>query len=305
MLTVTTPAPASGVADNWKGNNPFLFWDPTAHSGGSEFRKSDGMHFRRVYPKRTCDKSCTLDHAHEDVFNPMYDPWGHFWKKLVPYVILNYSALTSGGYGRRFIEPRRAEFTKLGQLGVNGRMTLGNARWLLMAGVFAVGFLGCEVGTSVRLDKGPSFSLDGSGRVVSFSVWGPRPGHKIATPLDAKSLLWKIEPMSSSPSGVMAVLLDIKYGSVPQGYAQIVPNNGAALPFAPGQIYYFAAETTGAPGGEGFFYMRSNGPILVNVPELCESSYVGDVKPVKCGTGEPYVEPSDLEEFVRVNRVQR
>jgi hypothetical protein len=29
------------------------------------------------------------------------------------------------------------------------------------------------------------------------------------------------------------------------------------------------------------------------------------VKPVKCGTNEPYVEPKDLEKFVQENRVQK
>ena len=45
-------------------------------------------------------------------------------------------------------------------------------------------------------------------------------------------------------------------------------------------------------------------PVLINVPGLCESAFVGDVKPVKCGTSEQYVEPKDLEKFVQENRVR-
>ena len=71
---------------NWSSWNPFLFWDPIAHSGGWEYRKPDGMHFRMVYPKKPCDQTCTLDEAHNDNYNPMYDPSGHFWHELVPYV---------------------------------------------------------------------------------------------------------------------------------------------------------------------------------------------------------------------------
>jgi len=67
--------------------NPFLFWDPIAHSGGWEFRKPDGMHIRMKYPDKPCDKTCTLDEAHNDAYNPMYDPWGHFWYELVPYIV--------------------------------------------------------------------------------------------------------------------------------------------------------------------------------------------------------------------------
>lgn len=65
------------------GSNPFLFWDPIAHSGGWEFRKPDGMHFRMKYPK-FCDDGCTLDQFHEDTHNPMFDPWGHVWYDVLP-----------------------------------------------------------------------------------------------------------------------------------------------------------------------------------------------------------------------------
>jgi hypothetical protein len=177
---------------------------------------------------------------------------------------------------------------------------------LLSVASMAVLDLGCEVGTSVRLEGGPSFALEGSGRLASLSVYGPRPGHKIATPLDTKSLVWNIEPMKGSPSGVLVTGMDdLTYGKVPKGYVQTFPSSGAAVPLATGQVYAFFADTTGASGANGFFYMDKNAPILINVPGLCQSAFVGDVKPVKCGTSEPYVEPKDLEEFVRENRVQK
>jgi len=62
-------------AGNWATQNPFLFWDPIFHSGGSEWRSRTGFHFRRKYT--LCDHSCTLDEFHIDDHNPMYDPWGH------------------------------------------------------------------------------------------------------------------------------------------------------------------------------------------------------------------------------------
>ena len=73
--------------DNWVTLNPFLFWDPIAHSGGWEFRKKDGMHIRMKYPNKPCDKTCQLDEAHNDDYNPMFDPWGHLWNELLPYVV--------------------------------------------------------------------------------------------------------------------------------------------------------------------------------------------------------------------------
>jgi hypothetical protein len=98
--------------------------------------------------------------------------------------------------------------------------------------------------------------------------------------------------------------MNLLYGRVPTGYLQTVPGKGAAPTLTPDLVYYFFAETTGASGAEGFFYMDKTIPIPINVPGLCESAFVGDVKPVKCGTNEPYVEPKDLEKFVEENRVR-
>lgn len=176
---------------------------------------------------------------------------------------------------------------------------------ILLSGLCSLALLGCEVKTSVRVEGGPSFSLDGSGRLVSFSVYAPQPGHKIATLLDAKSLAWNIEPMKDSPLGALVTGMDLTYGNVPKGYLQAFPQSGTAVPLPTGQVYAFRAETTGAPGASGFFYMDKTVPILVEVPGLCPSAFVGDVKPIRCGTNEPYIEPKDLEQFVREHRIQK
>jgi len=162
---------------------------------------------------------------------------------------------------------------------------------------------GCEVSTSAKIRQGPTFSLDGSGRLVFFRVYGPRQGRKIATPVDDQSLMWSIAPTSNSPSGALVSGMDIAYGKVPEGYSQKFPSDGAALPLATGQVYIFDGETTGASGVNGFFYMAQSGPVLIDVPGLCGSAFVGDAKPVKCGTNETFVEPKDLEQFVKEHRV--
>jgi hypothetical protein len=163
--------------------------------------------------------------------------------------------------------------------------------------------LGCEVKTSASLGGGPSFLLDGSGHLASFTVYAPQPGRKIATPNDTKSEVWSIRPLSGR--GEMVARMNLLYGRVPDGYVQTVPAKGAVPALPPGLVYHFFAETTGAPGAEGYFYIDQTTPILVNVPDLCATAFVGDVKPVKCTTGEPYVEPKDLEKFVQENRVQK
>jgi hypothetical protein len=173
---------------------------------------------------------------------------------------------------------------------------------VVIAGLFLFTSLGCEVRTSARLGIGPSFSLNGSGRLASFTVYGPRPGHKIATPNDAKSELWSIQP-SGGYGSVPVAHMSLVYGNPPEGYAQTVPGQGHAPALTAGFVYYFFIETTGAPGKDGFFYMDKTAPILIRVPDLCESGFNGDVQPLRCGTKEPYSEPNDLDEFVRQNRV--
>ena len=140
---------------------------------------------------------------------------------------------------------------------------------------------GCEVSTSATIHRGPTFSLDGSGRLVSFRVYGPQISRKIATPNDEKSLVWSIKPITGY-GGALVARMEVVYGAVSRGYAQAVPVTGTAPVLRSGLVYYFFAETTGAGGAEGFFYMDGTTPVLINVPGLCESAFVGDVKPVKC-----------------------
>ncbi len=110
--------------------------------------------------------------------------------------------------------------------------------------------------------------------------------------------------MRGSTSGLLITDVDVAYGTVPKGYAQTFPVNGTALPVVAGQVYAFIAETTGAQGAHGFFYVDKSAPIQINVG-VCPSHFVGDVEPVKCGTDEAFAEPKDLEEFVRENRVKK
>jgi hypothetical protein len=172
---------------------------------------------------------------------------------------------------------------------------------LVMVGLVLVG---CEVRTSVKLAGGPSFSFDGSGRLASFTIYGPRSGHKIATPNDDISQVWSIQPSNGFADSILVASMNLRYGSVPKGYTQTVPRSGYAPALPTGLVYYFIAETTGAPWAQGFFFMDRIGPVRISVPGLCPSAFIGDVKPVKCGTSEPYIEPSDMEKFVEENRVQ-
>jgi hypothetical protein len=164
-------------------------------------------------------------------------------------------------------------------------------------------FLACEVSTSARIHSGPTFSLSGSGRLASFRIYGPSPGRRIATPFDEKSLAWRVRPIVGYLEGELVQGLDIEYGKTPRAYVQIVPATGTPSALQKGQVYWFFAETTDAPGASGFFYFDGSTAIEIEVPGLCQSAFVGDVKPLKCGTQEPYVEQQDLELFVRQHRL--
>ncbi len=182
-------------------------------------------------------------------------------------------------------------------------MNAKNAIPLLLVESCLFALLGCEVTTSASLGSGPSFSLDGSGHLVSFTINAPQSGRKIAVPNDAKSEAWSFRTSNNS-RGEPVVNMKLLYGRVPSGYVQTTPRGGTAAALSPGLVYYFFAETTGATGAEGFFYMDGSTPISINVPGLCPSAFVGDVKALKCGTHEPYIEPKDLEKFVQENRVR-
>jgi len=183
-------------------------------------------------------------------------------------------------------------------------MTLKKTAAVLGAELCLLATLGCEVKTSVRVERGPSFSFDGSGRLASFTIYGPQPGHKIATPYDDKSQVWSIQPSRGFPDSILVAGMNLVYGGIPKGYTQTVPHNGSAPALSTGLVYYFIAETTGAPWAQGFFYMDKSGPIRIAVPGLCPSAFTGDVRPLKCGTNEPFVEPKDLDQFNRENRIQ-
>jgi hypothetical protein len=117
--------------------------------------------------------------------------------------------------------------------------------------------------------------------------------------------MWSIEPQGVAAKGLSVANRELTYGKIPDGYVQTFPGHGPTNALSPGLVYAFEAETTGASGVDGFLYMDGNTPIVISVPGLCESAFTGDVKPVRCGTGETFVEPTDLEAFVRDHRLTK
>lgn len=183
----------------------------------------------------------------------------------------------------------------------------GSAVLSLLLTSCATCFFGCERerSTSVRVGAGPSFVFAGSGRLATFAVYSPLPGQKVAGPHpDAGTVAWKIKASGSYFEGAHVEGLQLTYGRMPSGYAQLVPDQSqTAPPLRPGAIYSFFAETTGAAADGGYFYVDSSGIVQpVEVPELCLTSKSGRDFKVNCTTKEPYQEPKDIEKYVREHR---
>ena len=171
-----------------------------------------------------------------------------------------------------------------------------------------------EKPTSVRITPGPSFALAGSGRLASFTVSAPQLGQKIAVPCNMRLfpcagvalVAWQIRASKGYEQGAAVQGLQVLYGKIPEGYIQAVPNQLEPAPsLTSGIIYGFSAETTDAPPKSGYFYMSRSGPIQVEVPDLCLTLINGEEVRVKCGTSQPYQEPTNLEQFADEHRATR
>jgi hypothetical protein len=172
--------------------------------------------------------------------------------------------------------------------------------------------LGCrEVPTSVEVRNGPSFRFRGSGRLASFTVSAPLPGHKIAAVCDTQiapcagraTPVWQIEATRGYFAGSSVNQLQIHYGDVPEGYTQIAPAGPQAPPALSSSLLYgFAAETTGAAGVAGIFHVQPSGAIeLLNTDISCEKPKDGEGRSVYCDP-DPYKEPTDLEKYVQEHK---
>jgi hypothetical protein len=166
---------------------------------------------------------------------------------------------------------------------------------------------GCEWErpTLVSVREGPTFAFAGNGRLATFTVYAPHNGKRIASPNpDVATIIWQIKASRGYFEGARVGGLQLTYGKVPDGYEQTTPSQPQqASPPTPGVVYSFFAETTDAPGIGGFFYMSQSGLTQISVPDICLKLINGGEVAVKCGTDEPYQEPTDLEKFAQEHRV--
>jgi hypothetical protein len=187
-------------------------------------------------------------------------------------------------------------------------MILRKAISFLTVGALLVLLGGCEppeVPTTVQVASGPSFSLLGSGRLASFTIFAPMSGQKVAYPdTDVASVVWQIQASKGYFERTRVQGLQLVYGKVPEGYAQTVPSGAQGPPvLAPGFVYSFFAESTGASVAGGSFYLDKFGAVQMLVPDLCLMQKNGHKVRVNCATKEPFQEPSDVNKYVREHRI--
>jgi hypothetical protein len=189
-------------------------------------------------------------------------------------------------------------------------MVLRRITLWIAAGALLVSLGGCEppeTPTSVQVGGGPSFSLSGSGRLASLTVFAPLNGQKVAYPdTDVSSVVWQVQASKGYFEGTRVQGLQLIYGKVPEGYSQSVPAGAQAPSALPaGFIYSFLAESTGAPVGGGSFYLDKSGAVQVLIPDLCLMQKSGHKVRVNCATKGPFQEPADIEKYVREHQTEQ
>jgi len=151
---------------------------------------------------------------------------------------------------------------------------ISSRAWFLFV-LFPVGFflmtLNFEQSTEIKLrgdSKGAELVLSGSGKLVELVVFSPQYATGAQTINDPKFVLWSIHPSEPMSWGEPVwVLRSIRYGIVPKGYTQSIPENGHAAPLTDSEKPYFLSVTTAnAPGTAGYFTVADGTPEWANNP---------------------------------------
>ena len=118
--------------------------------------------------------------------------------------------------------------------------------------------LNFEQPTEVKLRSGANgteFVLSGSGKLTKLMVFSPEYAKAAQTINDPKFALWSIHPTEPMSWGEPVwILRSIRYGGVPKGYTQSIPENGGPARLVDSEKpYLLSIETANAPGTAGYF----------------------------------------------------
>lgn len=138
----------------------------------------------------------------------------------------------------------------------------------LLVAIFML--LACEVDMSIKIDRQnpPSFSLSGSGRLISFGVTEVPPENQTQTiqrRSDVNLPIWSIEPTVADNK--IWNLPVITYGKVPPGFRQQFPLDGSPpVPLVEGKIYEAGGGAHGANGRLIWFKIQDGKTVEIPIP---------------------------------------
>lgn len=150
--------------------------------------------------------------------------------------------------------------------------TLSVITILLLLAAFV--FSSCyEEDMTISIDERnpPTFKLSGSGNLAFFGVWEVAPENQRRLPSerdgDKDLLLWQIWPNGlTSEEKVIRRLPAITYGSVPTGFVQKTPLNGAPPALVEGKVYEAGGPASNANGGFLWFKIQAGKIVKVDAP---------------------------------------
>jgi hypothetical protein len=126
--------------------------------------------------------------------------------------------------------------------------------FLLLAVLFSTA---CEMDTKLIIEAGnpPKFVLSGGGTLGALRVRGPKKQREVIG--EDASIYWEIEPKDEGSDRNVGRLSPITYGVVPDGYVQVYPERGKAVPpIVEGERYNIRIATNNAKGVDKFFVIR-------------------------------------------------
>ncbi|HLA12818.1 MAG TPA: hypothetical protein VJ023_19685 [Pyrinomonadaceae bacterium] len=153
-----------------------------------------------------------------------------------------------------------------------GKWSLIGIIVLLVAAAF-VSTACYEEDMTVSIDQRipPTFTLSGSGNLAFFGVWEVARENQNRLPSerdgDKDTILWQIWPSGLSPDEkVVRRLPPISYGSVPAGFVQKVPRDGAPPDLVENKIYEAGGPASNANGGFVWFTIKGGKVLKVDAP---------------------------------------
>jgi len=130
---------------------------------------------------------------------------------------------------------------------------------LLLISTLVSGMSSCERDLRIEIDEAnpPTFKLTGSGQLVFLHIMEVPLGGR---PSFGDKKLWEIRPNTSER---IWKLPKITYGKVPEGFTQVIPENGEPPPLVEGKMYEVGGPASGANGGTMWFTIRDGKSVRV------------------------------------------